>query len=73
MTIWDVQGKNDPKNQLPRIPKTSYKVIWRLPDKLGVLICRLTASRLSLRPQELEKAMTPQELADLLAYLKGEL
>ena len=35
-------------------------------------IARLTASRLSLMPQELEKAMTPQELADLLAYLKGE-
>ena len=37
-----------------------------------VQIARLTASRLSLMPQELEKAMTPQELADLLAYLKGE-
>ena len=35
-------------------------------------IVRLTASRLSLMPQELEKAMSPQELADLLAYLKGE-
>ncbi len=35
-------------------------------------IIRLTASRLSLMPQELEKTMTPQELADLLAYLKGE-
>jgi len=23
-------------------------------------------------PQELEKGMTPQELADLLGYLKGE-
>ena len=35
-------------------------------------IIRLTASRLSLMPQELEKTMTAQELADLLAYLKGE-
>ncbi len=35
-------------------------------------ISKLTASRLSLMPQELEKAITPQELADLLAYLKGE-
>jgi putative heme-binding domain-containing protein len=35
-------------------------------------IASLTASRLSLMPQELEKAMTAQELADLLAYLKGE-
>jgi hypothetical protein len=32
----------------------------------------LTASRLSLMPQELERGMTRQELADLLAYLKGE-
>ena len=36
-------------------------------------IVQLTASRLSLMPQEMEKSMTPQELADLLAYLKGEL
>jgi len=35
-------------------------------------ISRLAASRLSLMPQEMEKAMTSQELADLLAYLKGE-
>ena len=35
-------------------------------------IARLTASRLSLMPQELEKTITAQELADLLAYLKGE-
>jgi putative heme-binding domain-containing protein len=35
-------------------------------------IARLTASRLSLMPQELEKAMTLQELADLLGYLRGE-
>lgn len=33
---------------------------------------RLVASRLSLMPQELEKAMTRQDLADLIAYLKGE-
>ncbi len=36
-------------------------------------IARLTASRLSLMPQELEKTMSLQELADLLAYLRGEL
>ncbi len=35
-------------------------------------IVRLTASRLCLMPQEMEKAMAAQELADLLAYLKGE-
>jgi putative heme-binding domain-containing protein len=35
-------------------------------------IVRLTASRLSLMPQELEQTMTLQELADLLAYLRGE-
>ncbi|HEY4312696.1 MAG TPA: PVC-type heme-binding CxxCH protein [Pirellulales bacterium] len=32
----------------------------------------LLASKLSLMPQEFEKAMNRQELADLLAYLKGE-
>lgn len=35
-------------------------------------ILSLTASRLSLMPQGLEKAMSRQELADLLAYLRGE-
>lgn len=35
-------------------------------------VVRLTASPLSLMPQELEKGMSQQELADLLAYLRGE-
>lgn len=35
-------------------------------------IASLTASPLSLMPQELEKTMTKQELADLLSYLRGE-
>jgi len=35
-------------------------------------IMAMTPSRLSLMPQELEKAMTKQELADLLAFLKGQ-
>ena len=35
-------------------------------------IISLTASPLSLMPQDLEKGMSPQELADLLGYLKGE-
>jgi putative membrane-bound dehydrogenase-like protein len=33
---------------------------------------RLESSKLSLMPQEIEKAMTRQDLADLLSYLKGE-
>lgn len=33
---------------------------------------RMVASPLSLMPQELEKQLTRQEFADLLAYLKGE-
>jgi putative membrane-bound dehydrogenase-like protein len=35
-------------------------------------VASLKASPLSLMPQEMEKGMTAQELADLLAYLKGE-
>ena len=35
-------------------------------------IASMTTSRLSLMPQELEKAMTKQEMADLLAFLKAE-
>ena len=35
-------------------------------------IVRLEASRLSLMPQEFERLMTLQELADLLGYLRGE-
>jgi putative heme-binding domain-containing protein len=34
-------------------------------------IASMTTSRLSLMPQELEKAMTRQELADVVAFLKG--
>ena len=34
-------------------------------------IASMTTSRLSLMPQELEKAMTRQELADVIAFLKG--
>lgn len=36
-------------------------------------IVSLSATGLSLMPQEMEKNMSRQELADLLAYLKGEL
>ena len=35
-------------------------------------IASMLTSRLSLMPQELEKAMTNQELADLIAFLKGQ-
>lgn len=35
-------------------------------------IVSLTPSRLSLMPQDFEKAMTPQQMADLLAFLKGQ-
>jgi putative heme-binding domain-containing protein len=35
-------------------------------------IASLNASPLSLMPQELEKGMTKREIADLLAYLRGE-
>jgi putative membrane-bound dehydrogenase-like protein len=39
---------------------------------LRVDLERLTSSKLSLMPQEFEKAMSKQELADLISYLKGE-
>jgi len=35
-------------------------------------IATMLTSRLSLMPQELEKAMTRQEMADLIAFLKGQ-
>ncbi|MGZ4971670.1 MAG: PVC-type heme-binding CxxCH protein [Limisphaerales bacterium] len=35
-------------------------------------IATMTSSRLSLMPQELEKTMSRQDMADLLAFLKGE-
>jgi putative heme-binding domain-containing protein len=35
-------------------------------------IASMTTSRLSLMPQELEKTMTKQELADLIGFLKGD-
>jgi putative heme-binding domain-containing protein len=35
-------------------------------------ITSMVTSRLSLMPQELEKAMSKQDLADLIGFLKGE-
>jgi len=35
-------------------------------------IASMSISRLSLMPQELEKAMSKQDLADLIAFLKGD-
>ncbi len=35
-------------------------------------LASFSATSLSLMPQELEKTMTKQELADLLSFLKGE-
>jgi len=35
-------------------------------------IVSIASSGLSMMPQELEKTMTRREMADLLAYLKGE-
>jgi putative heme-binding domain-containing protein len=35
-------------------------------------IASMQTSRLSLMPQELEKAMTKQEMADLIGFLKGQ-
>jgi hypothetical protein len=32
----------------------------------------MQTSRLSLMPQELEKTMSRQDLADLISFLKGE-
>ncbi len=57
--------------------ETSTSVTFRQAQGLEETISRnemteLKASPLSLMPQELEKGMTPQELADLLGYLKGE-
>jgi putative heme-binding domain-containing protein len=57
--------------------ETSTAITLRMAEGLEQSIPRsnvvtMLPSRLSLMPQELEKAMTRQELADLLAYLKGE-
>jgi putative heme-binding domain-containing protein len=57
--------------------ETATTVTLRQAQGLEEVISRddiavLTASELSLMPQELEKGMTVQEMADLLAYLKGE-
>jgi putative heme-binding domain-containing protein len=54
-------------------PKT---ITLKMPQGLDQEIPRSTiasmkTSRLSLMPQELEKTMTRQDLADLLAFLKG--
>jgi len=56
--------------------ETPAAIILRMAQGLEQKISRsaiasMTTSRLSLMPQELEKAMSKQDLADLLAFLKG--
>src|SRR2546421_448015 len=57
--------------------ETPAAIILRMAQGLEQKISRsaiasMTTSRLSLMPQELEKAMSKQDLADLLAFLKAE-
>ncbi len=59
------------------VAESATSITLRLPQGkeeqlLRTDIDQLLASRLSLMPQGLEKTITPQEFADLLAYLKGE-
>lgn len=59
------------------ISETDASLTLRLPGGVEQNILRtnvksLQSSKISLMPAELEKTMTRQELADLLAYLKGE-
>ncbi len=56
--------------------ETSTAITLRLPQGLEQKIPRpaiaaMTTSRLSLMPQEFEKAMSKQDLADLIGFLKG--
>ena len=57
--------------------ETPGSITLRMPQGIEQQIPRaniatMATSRLSLMPQELEKTMTTQELADLLAFLKGQ-
>jgi putative heme-binding domain-containing protein len=51
---------------------TLRRALWEEEIILRSDIASLSASDLSMMPQELEKTMTRQDLADLIAYLKGE-
>jgi putative heme-binding domain-containing protein len=55
-----------PENITLRGALNQEQIIWR------TNIATITSSGLSLMPQEMEKNMSRQEMANLLAYLKGE-
>jgi putative heme-binding domain-containing protein len=59
-------GAETPETITLRGALNQEQIVWR------TNISTITSSGLSLMPQEMEKNMSRQEMADLLGYLKGE-
>jgi putative membrane-bound dehydrogenase-like protein len=75
-TAYNVETKGGDSYAGLLAAETSGSITLRMAQGIEQQISRadiasMTTSRLSLMPQELEKVMTKQELADLLAFLKG--
>lgn len=76
-TAYNVETKGGESYSGLLAAETSGSITLRMAQGIEQQISRadiasMATGRLSLMPQELEKAMTKQELADLLAFLKGQ-
>jgi putative membrane-bound dehydrogenase-like protein len=76
-TCYNVETKDGQSYTGILTGETSSAITLRMAQGVEQVIPRsniasMLTSRLSLMPQELEKAMTKQELADLIAFLKGQ-
>jgi len=65
-TLLGIAASETPESLTLRMPLAVEETILRKD------VAKLEASPVSLMPPGLEQAISPQELADLLAYLKGE-
>ncbi len=76
-TSYTVETKDGRSLSGVMLSETATSVTIRQPlgveeTLLRANVASLAASQLSLMPQDLEKSMTSQEMADLLGFLKGE-
>jgi putative membrane-bound dehydrogenase-like protein len=76
-TLYNVETKDGQSFSGILAAETPSSITLKMPLGIQETIQRsnietMSTSQLSLMPQELEKAMTKQDMADLIGYLKGE-
>jgi putative heme-binding domain-containing protein len=75
-TVYNVETKDGQSQSGLLAGETAENITLRQAQGIEQVIPRIniasmTTSRLSLMPQELEKTMSKQDLADLIGFLKG--